>query len=89
MLHREVVKQGKELQKFNNLKQQKLCKGNQEGSEKNDKSKEVQIPQSTKLEQNQRVISGLDITMDLLILSMAYVINCTDQEKQKKWKNLP
>uniref|UniRef100_A0A146QDP1 Zn-dependent peptidases, insulinase domain-containing protein n=1 Tax=Fundulus heteroclitus TaxID=8078 RepID=A0A146QDP1_FUNHE len=45
-----------------------------------------QIQQIARSEQNQRNMSGLDITMDKLILFMAYVINCTDQVKQKTEK---
>lgn len=80
-----VWKQASEIQKVKTIKNitcAEAAKCVQEGK----KVQKNQQMSSTSTKLSQIPKSGMEITMDKLILFMAYVINCTDQVKQKRLK---
>ncbi|XP_035994688.1 uncharacterized protein LOC118563661 [Fundulus heteroclitus] len=83
----EARKKAAEIQQLKVVKNITYAEAAKSVQEKRTVQKNQQVSSSPNLGPSQRTMSGMEITMDKLILFMAYVINCTDQVKQKTEKN--
>ncbi|XP_013856338.1 uncharacterized protein LOC106512216 [Austrofundulus limnaeus] len=82
----EARKKAAEIQQLRTIKKITYAEAAKSVQEKRTVQKSQQVMSSTSSEPSQILKSGMEITMDKLILFMAYVINCTDQVKQKTEK---